>query len=297
MILQSNFVNLFNFHDSNFGVRSTMNTLTAHVALVSESSKVDFGQISEVAAALQKQVVRDFGPLWNIDATVNGFDKLESVPADYWPVVVKDDINAPGVGGYHIDKNGQPFALVHADSYWTLSSSHETIEMLVDPFGNRLVAGSPPPGAPAPISGFARVNYLVEVCDSCQSDEFSYNVNGITVSDFVTPHYFDADETGGFKYSFTGSIKSPHMVANDGYISFCNATDNHWYQLLVIDGKTTINDVGVVSLSSGKSLREIIDREARQNLKIKEDGPHISEPSRYGAARAQVLRQYIDTLL
>ena len=53
-----------------------MSALTANVALVSETPVIDFSQVSTVAAALDKQVTRDFGPLWELDATVGAFDKL-----------------------------------------------------------------------------------------------------------------------------------------------------------------------------------------------------------------------------
>src|SRR5438132_13123911 len=168
-----------------------MSALTANIALVSETPVVDFSQVSIVAAALNKKVTRDFGPLWEVAATVSAFDQLESVPVDYWPVIIRDDINQPGAAGFHTDNNGQPFSLVQADDTWTLTSSHEVIEMLADPFGNRTIAGSPPPNSPDPVSGFDRVVYLVEVCDPCDSDQFAYSVNGVKVSDFITTHYYD----------------------------------------------------------------------------------------------------------
>src|SRR5215475_15762822 len=125
-----------------------MSVLTAHVALVSESPSVSFADLTQVAAALQKQVTRDFGPLWNVNATVDAFDSLESVPVDYWPVILRDDINEPGAAGFHTDDHGQPFSLVQVDANWALTTSHEALEMLADPFGNRTVAGAPPAQAP-----------------------------------------------------------------------------------------------------------------------------------------------------
>src|SRR5229473_561678 len=98
-----------------------MSALIRHVALVSDSPSVSFAQVS---AALQKQVTRDFGPLWDTPATVDAFDSLESVPVDYWPVILRDDINEPGAGGYHTDDNGQPFALVQVDDNWPITTSH-----------------------------------------------------------------------------------------------------------------------------------------------------------------------------
>src|SRR5207253_5606282 len=183
-----------------------MSALTANIALVSETPVVDFSQVSIVAAALNKQVTRDFGPLWEVDATVSAFDQLESVPVDYWPVIIRDDINQPGAAGFHTDDNGQPFSLVQADDTWTLTASHETLEMLADPFGSRTIAGSAPPQAPAPISNLRRVTYLVEVCDPCEDKQFAYTVNGQLLSDFITPNYYDPNGTTGVLCSFCGQV-------------------------------------------------------------------------------------------
>ena len=38
----------------------------------------------------------------------------------------------------------QPFALVAANDTWSVSLSHEVLEMIADPFGNRLVAAAHP---------------------------------------------------------------------------------------------------------------------------------------------------------
>ena len=44
-----------------------------HIALTTMTDKVTTADLSEVAAALQKQVARDFGPIWNVSATVDAF--------------------------------------------------------------------------------------------------------------------------------------------------------------------------------------------------------------------------------
>ncbi len=43
-----------------------MSALIPHVALVSDTPSVTLAQVSAVSAAVQKQVTRDFGPLWDI---------------------------------------------------------------------------------------------------------------------------------------------------------------------------------------------------------------------------------------
>jgi hypothetical protein len=286
---------------------AAMSALTANIALVSDTPVVDSSQLSTVAAALNKQVTRDFGPLWQVDATVSAFEKLETVPVDYWPVIIRDDINQPGAAGYHTDDNGQPFSLVQADDSWALTSSHETLEMLADPFGNRTIAGSPPPNSPDPVAGFDRVIYLVEVCDPCESDQFAYGVNGVRVSDFITPNYYDPNGSTGIRYSFRGKVKEPHTVLNGGYVSFGNPVDNHWYQIVVQDGQSQLRELGVIQSTNGRSLRELVDlavRKARANERYRTMpamtraaaaavGSSLAETS---TARASTLRKYVQKL-
>lgn len=87
-----------------------MDQLIRHVALVSETSRITAAKLAIASAAIQKQILRDFGPLWNISATVDAFPTLEDVPIGYWPVLIQDDIHTEGAAGIHEDKDGQPLA-------------------------------------------------------------------------------------------------------------------------------------------------------------------------------------------
>jgi hypothetical protein len=282
-----------------------MSALIRHVALVSESKSIEMGQVSVVAAALQKQVARDFGPIWEITGTVDAFDQLESVPVDYWPVIVRDNINQPGAAGFHQDEQGRPFALVQADANWSLTASHETLEMLADPTGMTSVAGSAPPQAPEGISGFERVIYLEEVCDPCESDDCAYLVNGVKVSDFITPHYYDPNGASGVRYSFSGKVQAPHTVLEGGYVSFGNPSNNRWYQIIVRNNRTGVRDLGVLNVSRGKSLREQIDtlvRKKRKSEYYRTKSPTAKPPTKVSSlaetssARAKTLRSLITNL-
>jgi len=139
-----------------------MAALVRQVALVSESNQVGMSDLLRVSAALQKQASRDLAPIWEISGTVDAFAALEDVPDGYWPMIVMDDIGFPGAAGIHLDRDGQPFALISSApdlDRWALTASHEMCEMLVDPSGNRQVTGdSPKPGQ-------GRVSFVVEVCD------------------------------------------------------------------------------------------------------------------------------------
>ena len=282
---------------------------TYHVALVSGTPAVSFSDIANVSAALQKQVTRDFGPIWDVNATVDAFENLDSVPTDYWPVIIEDNINEPGAAGYHTDKNGQPFSLVQADDTWPLTASHECLEMLADPFGNRTIAGSVPPQASSKLKKkLARVLYLVEVCDPCEEGSFGYQSNGVGVSDFITPHYYDPSVAASIQYSYSGNIKAPHQVLDGGYVSFGDPSTNEWYQVVVQRGKAMTRSLGVLN-TSGKSLRETVDLRSRELTKGYRTGKLASAKalaaaagqnsgiSEAAAGRAKSLRSYIDGLM
>ena len=239
--------------------------LIRHVGVVSESERVSLQALTRAAAAIQKQAVRDFAPFWQVRATVAAFGALEDVPTDYWPVIIKDDIDTPGAGGVHEDDNGQPFALVMATDTWSLVLSHEILEMLGDPFGNRLVAGQ------SPKKGQGRVDFLVEVCDPSEGPQFAYQVNGVTVSDFYTPHFFDPVGAPNVRYSFTGAIKSPRTVLKGGYLSWHDPISNHWFQERFFGAAPTFADLGVLT-GRTESLRAEINKrtpEAYDMAKVK----------------------------
>jgi hypothetical protein len=71
-----------------------------HIALVSITKEVTLAQLAPVSAAIQKQISRDFGPMWNVEATVDAFDKLEDVPVGYWHVLLQDEL-PNGAAGLH----------------------------------------------------------------------------------------------------------------------------------------------------------------------------------------------------
>lgn len=227
--------------------------LPFYVALVSEIKKISASELTRVAAGLQKQVMRDFGPIWSVQADVSAFITLDDVPLGYWPIMVRDDIGVPGAGGVHLDKDGQPFALVRFSNDWSLTASHECLEMLADPFGNRLVAGQ------SPRRGQGRVEFLVEVCDPSEAPQFAYQVNGVVVSDFYTPAYFDPLRASGVRYSFTGAIPGPREVLRGGYLSWHDPVTDHWFQLTFFGAQKRFRDLGILGQLT-ESLRATIDQ-------------------------------------
>jgi hypothetical protein len=229
-----------------------------HVALVSEVASIDASGLARVSSAIQRQVVQDLAPIWEVSATVDPFPALEDVPAGYWPIIITAAGLPHDLLGVHVDEHGQPMAWVEWSDSWSLTASHECMEMLVDPWGNQLRAAHAFDGRDE------QVEYLLEVCDPCQDPTFSYTINDTLVSDFYTPSYFDPVAQIGTRYSKTGAIERPLQVLKGGYLSFRDLTTNEWSQ---VDGDGKVLNLGQMQLGVGTgSLREGIDARSPGHL-------------------------------
>lgn len=169
-------------------------------------------ELLRLAAAIQIHVQRDLGPRWGLYAAVSPFHSLEEVPPGYWPVSVTMDQGFP-VDGFHFAMQGLPFGVVKYSDQLSISLSHELSEMLVDPTGQRIASG---PNLDPSAGG--QVDYFVEVCDACQYS--TYPINGLQMSDFVLPGYYDTEGPRSQGYSFTGAVTQPRQVLEQCYVSY-----------------------------------------------------------------------------
>jgi hypothetical protein len=261
-----------------------MTKLVAQVALVPNGPHIDLAELTRVSAAIQKQIARDVSPIWCINATIDVISSLEQVPLSYWPIIIGGEELPEGVLGTHLSDDNQPYALVRNTTGWSLTASHECIEMLIDPFGNRFVAGQ----SPSPNQG--RVLFLVEACDPCEGVENAYTVNDILVSDFYTPNYFDPQQVSGVRCDYTGSLTSPREVLSGGYLSWKNPQDGQYYQLQDIDGNEKIVSLGELARPRG-SIREVIDHHPLTPKPIRQPLPRENRMLRIAEEKAWVTGQ------
>ena len=186
------------------------------------SSDISFGEVQAVVQALQTQLDRDFTPIWGVHAVVQALDQGEAEPARVWPMRILDQ---PEAGlGVHLDNNGKPFAEIQAGDGWSITASHEMLEMLVDPLGQKLRSDHDID----PASDGHQVQYLVEVGDPCEV--FSYSINGIDVSDFITQEFYDTNAPAGTEFDFLGRLSSALDVPQGCYISWIDPEDGRWHQ-------------------------------------------------------------------
>jgi hypothetical protein len=230
--------------------------MPVHVALVDNTGTVDSAELAHVAGALNEQVQADFAPVWRVAATVGAYP---SAPAGTWRVELDHDIGAQGALGFHSDEHHQPFAKIDVDVQpWSATASHEIIEMLGDPWGNRLHTAAALPGWEGTSP---RVRYLVELCDPCEA--FSYPVGGVDVSDFLLPAFYRSSPRATAGYSHLGRLTEPLEIADGGYITFVDPANGDVWQRFVQGGQVRDKNWGPQDLGR-EMLRERADDLARQ---------------------------------
>ncbi len=190
------------------------------VSVINASSVVTDDECRTLVAALQKQVSRDFAPVWGVDADLV-FVPTGATPAPgTWWLSILDNTDRAGVLGHHdLTPDGLPvgksFAGTdkHFGHSWTVTASHELLEMLADPDINLTVFVHP--------TQDESKLYAYEVCDPCQDDSLAYDIDGITVCDFVYPAYFQSFRpSGSTRFDHLGKLQKPvPSVLDGGYIS------------------------------------------------------------------------------
>jgi hypothetical protein len=188
------------------------------ICIINRSTVVSDAQIRAMLPALQKQIIRDFAPLWGIDARLTF---AEQPKFGAMVVYIKDRSDEPGDLGYHYTEQGLPVTNCFAVDDMsdgagidglTTTLSHELLEMLADANANLYADGFyyDARGKQRP----ALVGY--EVCDPVEAD--IYRVDGVAVSNFVCPDWFEPEHPAGGKFDFLGKVDAPFKLSPGGYI-------------------------------------------------------------------------------
>ncbi len=213
-----------------------------NVAVINNSTVLTDAQVQAALPSFQTQVSRDFAPIWGTDATLSFVPNGGTPPAGYWWVVISDNSDVSGAGGYHdLTTDGLPIGKVFAADAinggynWTVTFTHELLEMLGDPWIDESVIvdqGQATDGSGAE----AYKAYFHEMGDPVEADQFAYDINGVKVTDFILPAWFGlkngAGQTvGGTKYDFTGNCTAALQILAGGYMGTLSfQTTNQWGQ-------------------------------------------------------------------
>jgi hypothetical protein len=185
-------------------------TPTIQISVINESTVLADSDVAPVVAALQKQVSNDFRPIWGVDAVLTIVPKTAQPPTGSWWLVLLDDSDQANALGYHdLTTEGLPIGKVFADSdlkagtSWTVTASHELLEMLGDPNINLT--------AFVQNTNTAGMLYAYEVCDACEDDSFGYQIDNVLLSDFVYPSWFENFRAeGSTQFDRMNKIQSLH---------------------------------------------------------------------------------------
>jgi hypothetical protein len=202
------------------------------IAVINASTVVADRDAQAAVPALQKQVSRDFAAAWGIDAELSFVPSGSQAPAGFWWLSILDNSDQAGALGYHdVTPDGLPLGKVFAGTdqqygnNWTVTASHELLEMLADPEINLSVFVQAD-------SSSGRI-YAYEVCDACEADSLGYPIDGIQVSDFVFPAWFESSrQPNSTQFDYRNQITAPLQLLPGGYIGvFDVASGQGWSQL------------------------------------------------------------------
>jgi len=167
---------------------------------------VDF---TALIKAMQAYVDQHIAPVWGTPAKlVKSTDYIKGA----WAIVFLDDADQPGALAYHdLTPDGLPQSKVFvrttlADGELvSVSASHELVEMLVDPAINLLSTGPD-----------EKLVYAYESADPVEA--LSFPVNGIPMSDFVYPAYFEVfHKPGSVTFDHMKKVTKPFQILSGGY--------------------------------------------------------------------------------
>jgi hypothetical protein len=209
-----------------------------HISIINRCTLLKDSEIEAVVPAMQTQVSRDFAPVWGVDAVLTFVPRGKRAPKYDWWIVMLDTSDDAGLLGVHdMTPAGRPLGKVFVKTdkeggySWTRVLSHEVLEMLGDPdltLCSEVVRWRDEEGH---FAGTWLVAY--EMCDACQDDEFGYEIDGVLVSDFVTPEYYETFwKDGETHFDFRGHIRRPLQILEGGYLSVKHESGSRGWQEL-----------------------------------------------------------------
>jgi hypothetical protein len=188
------------------------------IAITNTSTCLTDKQVEAAIPSLQRQVSFDFKAYWDLDCQLIFLPKGEGLTDGWWQISVTDNPDQAGALGYHeLTSRGMPLGKVFAGldiqsgGSWTVTLSHELLEMLAHSWINWCAQGSD-----------GKV-YALEVCDAVEADELGYKIDDVLVSDFITPSWFEPTQAD--RVDFKRRISKPLQLASGGYISVLDGAD------------------------------------------------------------------------
>jgi hypothetical protein len=203
------------------------------ISILNQSTVISDEELQAAIGAIQIQLDRDFAPAWGLTATLQFLPKNTPLPVHHWMVVVMDTTDQAGTLGYHdITEAGMPIGKIFAKDdqkyglSWTVTLSHEVLEETLDPYIANCVF--------VQNSTTTGTLYAFECSDPVEDDDLGYEINGILVSNFVFPSWFEGfRKPNSTQFDFCNKTTKPFELATSGYIStfVVGANTQGWNQI------------------------------------------------------------------
>jgi hypothetical protein len=206
------------------------------VAVLNRSTVVTDDQVKAIVEAAQQSHHEHFRPVWG---TVTTLHFVPTGDTETWKgaynLVVLDTSDEANALGYHdLTPEGLPLGKAFAKTdqmdgaQLSVTLTHELWEMLVDPYINLTVEDD------------SRGYFVAyESADAVEADNLAHDVNGIKISNFVTPNYFV--RVGPGPYDFGGVLNAPFSLAPGGYEAYWSPAKG-WQQNVKRDGGAKATD-------------------------------------------------------
>ncbi len=238
------------------------------IAVINENTVVAEPELAAAVPALQTQVHRDFAKAWGIDADLHFVPKGQIPAQDTWWLTILDDSDRAETVGYHeLTPEGRPHGKVFTRSDqslnipWTVTASHELLEMLADPNAHLAVFVQP--------QAYASFLYAYEVCDPCEARAFWYTIDTgvkqVHVSDFVFPAWFEPLPTGSTQFDQGGYIAAPFQLLPGCHMDVYDISRCTWRTFL---GEGTASEYGAPSRYGSRRARRRSPRSRWRRSKV-----------------------------
>jgi hypothetical protein len=191
----------------------------AIVAVQNLTTDTTDADVQKWTAALKKQMDRDVYPAWGKSVDFVFVPKGITPPVADWYAVFLDTSDVAGALAYHdVGPNNEPLSKIftvterQAGESPSIGYSHELLECISDPDANTQVPGLDGSGKPC--------LFFKENCDPVESS--IYQIDGVDLSDFVTPAWFGL--TAQLLLDQLKITSKPFEIAPGGYseISYDN---------------------------------------------------------------------------
>ncbi len=238
------------------------------ISIVNLTEDISDVVLQRVIRAINRQIAEDFEPYWSFGARLRLEGSAGKIPNKESPSELRGDAilylwnqaDVEDALGYHdANAKGIPYGFVFTElseelgENWTVTLSHEALELVGDA-QNNLLAQGPHPAHPG-----REVFHWFEMCDAVQSQ--TYKIDDVEVSNFVLPLYFTPGEQEGGRNDFLGVLDKKgnalqsFSVAAGGYVGFYDPVTRQHEQYAAPDDKVAAKRLKIkAKVKSGRGF-------------------------------------------